>query len=288
MLRPENHRFNLVRGGSESPDEKRAASRSLHLLQLTDSHLFADPEGRLLGQNTRRTLDLVLELAQQTCWPVDRILLTGDLVHDESSEGYRFLTERLADLAVPCSCLPGNHDSLNPMEAELERADISLEPNVCCGAWNLVFLDSTVPGEDGGHLGAGQLALLEQALADHPDLHALVCLHHQPVPVGSAWMDTMALDNGEEFFAVIDRHPKVRGVLWGHVHQEFESRRKDVHLLASPSTCFQFLPGSEEFAVDPATPGFRWLNLHSDGRIETGVRRIAAYPDPVDLKTNGY
>jgi Icc protein len=288
MLRPASKRSGPIRVGSESRDESGTGSRPLRLLQLTDTHLFGDPEGTLLGQNTRRTFELVLELAREACWPVDRILLTGDLVHDESPEGYRFLAKRLADLGIPCSCLPGNHDSLNPMDAEIGGGNISLEPSVCCGAWNLVFLDSTMPADDGGHLGSGQLALLEQALADHADLSALVCLHHHPVPVGSAWMDTMALDNGEEFFAVIDRHPQVRGVLWGHVHQDFTSRRKDVLLLASPSTCIQFLPGSEDFAIDPKTPGFRWITLHPDGRIETGVERIPAYPDPVDLDTGGY
>lgn len=269
-------------------DARSVSQRPLRMLQLTDTHLYADPEGRLLGQNTRRTFELVLNLARDTFWPVDRILLTGDLVHDESPDGYRFLGNRLAQLGVPYNCLPGNHDAKNPTSTMLAGDTIHLEPNLHCEAWNLVFLDSTIPGEDGGHLGSGQLDLLDRTLTENPDLHALVCLHHQPVPIGSKWMDTMALDNGEEFFSVIDRHPQVRGVLWGHVHQDFTGRRKDVLLLASPSTCIQFLPNSETFAVDSLTPGFRWLDLHADGRIATGVERICAYPDPIDASTGGY
>lgn len=265
-----------------------AAASSVRLLHLTDTHLFADSDGRLLGQSTRGTFEAVLGLALSSFWPPDRILLTGDLVHDESSEGYRFLSNRLAALGVPCSCLPGNHDDPGPMREMLGACALDRASSLSCGSWTLVLLDSSVAGRDGGHLAGSELGRLEQALAARPYRPALVCLHHQPVPIGSAWMDTMALDNGEEFFAVIDRHPQVRGVIWGHVHQDFASRRKDVLLLASPSTCIQFLPGSQDFAIDAQTPGFRWLELHEDGRIDTGIRRLDAYPNPIDLGNGGY
>jgi Icc protein len=261
----------------------------LRILQITDTHLYADASGCLLGQNTRQTLELVLELALRKRWPVDRLLLTGDLVHDESGEGYRYLRERIARLDTPCNSLPGNHDAPRVMVDILgEGGVISTAPSVLCGAWNLVFLDSTIPKREGGHLDQSQLDLLRSTLAAHPATHTLICLHHQPIPVGSAWIDTMALDNPGAFFAILDDHPQVRGVIWGHVHQAFRAERNGVELLGTPSTCIQFLPGSEEFAVDAMTPGFRWLDLHPDGRIETGVERITAYPVPMDLTTGGY
>jgi Icc protein len=247
-------------------------------LQLTDTHLFAAADGTLFGQNTRQTLDLVIDLALRDFWPVDRILLTGDLVHDESEEGYRYLAARLRALDTPCSCLPGNHDAFRTMKGVLADGPLSLEHSLLHGAWNLLLLDSTIPGQDGGLLDQEQLRMLDRALAGNPSSHALICLHHQPVPVGSDWMDEMALANAEELFAVTDRYPQVRAILWGHIHQDFKSRRKGALLLGSPSTCVQFLPASRHFAIDSLTPGYRWLELHPDGRIETGVVRIAAYP----------
>ena len=77
------------------------------------------------------------------------------------------------------------------------------------------MLDSTIAGEDGGHLDAEQLARLDAALAAQPDAHALVCLHHHPVPHGSAWLDELMLDNAAEFFDVLARHPGVRGARLG-------------------------------------------------------------------------
>jgi len=61
-----------------------------------------------------------------------------------------------------------------------------------------------------------------------------------------------------------------------------------VRLLASPSTCVQFAPGSESFKVDDQPPGYRWLTLHTDGRIETGVSRVRETKFIVDLDSGGY
>jgi Icc protein len=260
----------------------------LRIVQLTDLHLYADPSGRLLGQNTRHTLELVFDLIRRTFWPADRLILTGDLVHDESEAGYQALHQRLSLFGTPCSCLPGNHDATKPMARALNRGIVSTAPDLRCGTWNLIFLDSTIAGDDAGHLSEGQLARLEATLTRHPQAHALVCLHHQPVPIGSPWMDAIGLRNARDLFCTLDRHPQVRGLLWGHVHQELQAERKGVRLLATPSTCVQFLPASEAFAVDTATPGFRWLELHPDGRISTGVERIARYPDPIDPTADEY
>ena len=61
-----------------------------------------------------------------------------------------------------------------------------------------------------------------------------------------------------------------------------------MRLLASPSTCIQFAPGSEDFNVSTEAPGYRWLRLHADGRLETGVERVKDFAFTVDYASNGY
>ena len=143
--------------------------------------------------------------------------------------------------------------------------------HLLAGNWQLIFLDSTVPGAVHGHLREAELARLDVALQEQPERHALICLHHQPVPIGSTWLDELLLDNADALFAITDRHPQVRGILWGHVHQAFDATRHNVRLLASPSSCVQFKPGCVDFTVDDKPPGYRWLELSVDGRIETDV-----------------
>jgi Icc protein len=84
-------------------------------------------------------------------------------------------------------------------------------------------------------------------------------------------LDRVGLENAEEFFRVVERHDNVRAILWGHVHQVYEGRRKDVRLLATPSTCAQFVPRADEFAVDRRPPAYRTLELQSDGSLLTEV-----------------
>lgn len=261
---------------------------TLRIVQFTDMHLYADTRRDLLGVPTEQSFLDTVRQARRDHWPVALVLATGDLVHDHAAAGYQRLHAHLAALDAPVYCLPGNHDDSALMRAHLCGASVQLNKVVDHGAWRIVLLDSTVPGSDAGHLAAAELAHLDAQLSSAADRQVLVCLHHNPVPIGSPWLDTMMVDNAVDFFAVLDRHPQVRAVLWGHVHQTYDQVRRGVRLLASPSTCIQFQPQSAGFALDDAAPGYRWLVLHDSGAIETGVARLTNYSATLDRRSGGY
>lgn len=257
------------------------------LIQITDSHLFADPGGRLLGLRTRSSFEAVLGLALSAADSAQALVMTGDLIHDESAEGYAYLRGMLDATGLPCYCIPGNHDRPDLIAQWLGSAALGRVASRALDPWHLIFLDSTRAGHEGGHLGGDQLEAVDAALAANP-APTLVFLHQHPVPVGSAWMDTMDVENGRELIAICDRHPQLRALVFGHVHQEFSAQRGSYRILGAPSTCVQFLPGSVEFAIDTRAPGYRELLLYPDGRLETWVRRLAAYPEPLDTASEGY
>ncbi len=261
----------------------------LRIVQLSDCHLFADVSGKLLGLNTQFSLDKVLELIRREQPNPDLILATGDLSQDASFESYQRLDDALERFQVPVYWLEGNHDKPAPMLEALHAQRDRMSPCVLeQGAWTIVMLDSTIPGEVPGELFDEDLTFLDNALRNARGEHLMVCLHHHPVPMGCAWLDTQLVGSADKFFEVIDRHPKVRAIIWGHVHQEYDSTRNGVRLMAVPSTCVQFKPGSEDFAVDDANPGYRWLDLHADGRIDTGVSRVEGITFEVDFSVKGY
>ena len=101
--------------------------------------------------------------------------------------------------------------------------------------------------------------------------HCMVCLHHHPVAMDSRWLDRVGLENAEEFFQTLDRHRNVRALVWGHVHQAYEGLRKGVRMLATPSTCAQFLPHAADFMIDRQPPAYRTLELRADGSLTTEV-----------------
>jgi Icc protein len=260
---------------------------TLRVLQLTDTHLYANPAGRLLGMNTLKSFQQVISHFRDFHWPLDLLLATGDLVHDASPRGYAQIARMLSGFDVPVFCLPGNHDNPTQMRRYLRADRVHTDAVRDQGAWRFIMLDSVVPGKEGGHLAAAQLELLEAALTA-TDRHILVCVHHQPVDVGSAWIDTMAIDNPRPLFDIIDRHSNVRGILWGHVHQTFEARRGQVRLMSSPSTCIQFAPGQKNFQVDEEPPGFRLLALLPDGTIRSEVVRVDEIPQGLEFASSGY
>ena len=264
-----------------------AEKDSVLLVQLTDSHLFAEASDRLLGMDTAEGLQRVVERVLVEQPRVDLLLATGDLSQDGSTASYELFRTLCEPIQAPARWCPGNHDELAAMQQVAQGSEL-MAPVLDIGVWRVVMLDTLVPGSVFGMLRREQLELLEHALQEAPDRHHLICLHHHPVLIGSHWMDQIGLHNSEALFEVVDRYPNVRALLWGHIHQEFDDQRNGVRLLASPSTGVQFAAGSEKFQVDRLAPGYRWLRLHADGQLETGVSRVEGVDFGVDYSIEGY
>ncbi len=242
------------------------------LLQFTDPHLYADRAGEMRGAITFDTLSQTIGTARRSHWPADAVLVTGDIAQDESRGAYENFRAAFDGLGVPVHCLPGNHDAPAYMQESLVTAPFSYCGTLELGPWLLPLLSSHTPGDAGGMLAASELERLDRLLTANPDRHAMVCLHHHPVSSGSRWLDTVPLRNAAELWDVVERHPQVRCLLWGHVHQEYEDRPAGVLLLATPSTCRQFKPNVVDFALDEGRPpAYRWIELHADGAIVTAV-----------------
>lgn len=262
---------------------------AVRVLQITDTHLCRELGGRLLGLDTDHSLQAVITQARSEQAHIDVLLGTGDMSDHGYLEAYQRLQRYFAQLCPAQFWLPGNHDDRSKME-QVDTDGTLLSNDIRLGRWQLVMLDSQVPGKVGGRLGQGQLQLLREALdeAAREQLFTLVCLHHQPVAIGCRWLDEQMVADADELFAVLADYPGVRGVLWGHIHQQVDRVWEGRKLMASPSTCVQFAPGSDKFKADAAAPGYRWLELRADGQIETGVSRVEGVAFQVDLESRGY
>jgi len=258
----------------------------IELIQLTDPHLYADKSAGLYGVNSLQSFENVV--AEALKYPMGLVMVTGDLVHDETEQGYQHLRQALLPLNVPTHLIPGNHDDAGLMQAEFRQGLITCDKQVVVGDWRVILLNSQLPGQVGGHLDDKELRWLECTLTKSDSPYTIVFLHHNPVPVGCKWLDPLGLDNPEKLFEVIAAHPQVKALVWGHVHQEFDEERAGVRLLSTPSTCIQFKPGVDDFELDFLAPGYRWFRLNADGSFETGVRRLDKVPDGLDPGAEGY
>lgn len=261
----------------------------VRVLQITDSHLFAEKHETLLGVNTWESYQAVLEAIQAQQRPCDLIVATGDLAQDHSAAAYQHFAEGIARFAAPCVWLPGNHDFQPAMYSALQDAGISPAKRVFIGEhWQILLLDSQVFGVPHGELSEFQLEWLENKLSDSPERHTLLLLHHHPLPSGCSWLDQHSLRNAGELNNVLQRFPKVRHLLCGHIHQELDLDWNGRRLLATPSTCVQFKPHCANFTLDTIAPGWRWLDLYDDGTLHTEVCRLESTQFRPDTASEGY
>jgi Icc protein len=259
----------------------------LRLTQISDCHLSERAGGCLLEMDTDQSLQAVLALVRRERPRTDLLLATGDLSDSGSAAAYRRLLHATRDLAQDSRWLPGNHDDAGTLRAVL-GSDPRGRATALHGNWLVIALNTVVPGEVGGYLGAAELSKLHTTLTEYPGHHALIALHHHVLPMGCAWLDEIGVANAEAFWRAIAPFPQVRAIVGGHVHMESDRMHRGVRVLTSPSTCVQFAPGSDEFRVDAAAPGYRWLDLHPDGGIDTAVSRVNDRHFQVDLDASGY
>ncbi|MCE9677596.1 3',5'-cyclic-AMP phosphodiesterase [Shewanella sp. AS1] len=267
-------------------------NESVRLVQLTDPHLFADPEAQLLGVNTAHSLEAVLNTLQAVNYPAHFMLATGDISQDYSNESYHNFVKAITPLQLPCHYLPGNHDDPRIMHLHMQGPRVYGDRRILAGNWQIIMLDSTVRGKPGGHLSEKEFELIEAAIVAEPDRHLLLVMHHNPILVECQWLDQHCMDNGADFIARMSKYPQVKGMLWGHVHQRLDKTQQteygQIALMATPSTCIQFKPKSAYFALDAQQPGYRLLELKPDGSILTNVYRVPGNKFAPDHDSKGY
>ncbi len=257
---------------------------SLSVVQLTDLHLLADPEQDFKGQKPWHNLVVVLEQSLKA-HPVDLFLLTGDLSQDESVESYQQLYQLMQETGVPWHWIPGNHDSVDLMQA-LHPIDFS----VVSGEWQWLLLNSQ-SGQPHGELDESQRQQLLQALEQPQALYQAIAVHHQPLLVGPgrqgenhnplmdnsetiAGIDSIPLRDQGWLWQTLTGFPAVKTVICGHVHQEQHLVKDQLSLLTTPATSIQFASDINEFQIADLAPGYRWLNLMPDGHVESRVYRL--------------
>lgn len=217
---------------------------------------------------TYSSLCSVLDHYRDHGWRADLVVVTGDLIQDDSAGAYEHFCQLLAALQLPVYCVPGNHDVRALMRDALSEPPFYYCASVEAGDWLITGIDSCVTGHAGGHLEADELTRMDNEIIKSSASNVMVCLHHPPVDMGSKWLDSVGLDNGAEFLSRAGTSRKVRLAIFGHVHQPYDAEHGGVSIVGTPSTCRQFAQGSDDFAVDENPPAYRRISLYADGNYD--------------------
>lgn len=264
------------------PDVLHSQNKHLTIAQISDLHLIGkvgthDSYQRFLG-----VLQLVI-----TQNP-DLLVLTGDLVNDGNSTAYDWLFATLQRTKIPFVCLVGNHDVTHEIGIDLpfnERIHLPITPDkrlpmthrifLARQNWQLLLVNTATMGRDDGRIAQTDLAWLEQMLATHT-VPTIIALHHQPLAIGSRWIDDLMLQNADEFWQIISRHTHAQAVICGHVHQAHQLDAPTDHqctLFTCPAVARQFLPFADNFALDELPAGFRLLQIEQN-QLKSNIKRL--------------
>ena len=215
----------------------------------------------------------------------DFILHTGDVAYDPFPEVYPDVKSVMEQFNAPVYYLAGNHDDAQALQQVVmgrkpEATTDYLYYEFEAKGVHVVCLDSNGPHHPehpSGTVTQEQLDWLNDICASDDERPLVIAIHHNVVQTGVPWLDDwMRLENGDEFHAVVRQaRDRLRGVFYGHIHQNISTLRDGVLYVAAASSWCQFfgypIPENTQIIPDPITPpGFNVVSITNEN---TFIRR---------------
>lgn len=222
---------------------------------LSDTHIAEDQATIAREVNVADHLKQVVRevLTVQDKEKLFGLFVNGDLALKDGQAGdYATLVELLKPLrhgGIDVHLTMGNHDNRekcwegcwelteNKKKVPLRHLDVLTSAVV-----NWVLLDSLQETDHTpGYLGESQLSWLDRSLRDAPNRPTIVMVHHNPQGVVEPGKKATGLLDTEDFMRVLDRHPKVKALIYGHTHNwDVKTRKSGLHLINLPPVAYTF------------------------------------------------
>lgn len=257
---------------------ERPLPQSMAFLHLTDLHLA--PPGQLVEgfDPIWQVQDVLARIKQLDVSPAF-VVISGDLTENASAESYEVVKGVLKELEgenkdIPVLLALGNHDDRATFRRIIlgEEAVGAQDPYSYSreiDGLRVIMLDSLIPGQPSGSLGAGQLAWLEEELQKPAPRGNLIVLHHPCRLAGPTHhYPPFILRDAAALEAIVAGHrDQVVGVLAGHTHQANSAPFGGTLHATAPAVLRQldYFAG-EQFTTVPGS-GFNLCQLDDSGLI---------------------
>lgn len=258
----------------------------LLLAQITDTHaLNPDVASDSMVDNNARLTATVDALLREDPAP-SLILHTGDATDNSRPGEFDELERQLERVRPRVRMLPGNHDERIELRRRFpDQAWADAEH----GSWTdeiagirIIGLDSTEPGEHGGHLDEERLRWLDTELR-RSGLPTVLCVHHPPFRSGLAWMDDGRIRPEGALDEIVAAAPHLERIWCGHLHRPITTTVGGVTTQTCPTTsqpvALDLRPGQTiSMITEPAAYN---LHLRTEGGWVTHTRFVGLGVDPI-------
>ncbi len=247
----------------------------LRFVHISDTHISPDPEYARdwAPYHPNRGAEALVEQISALPFAPDFVLHTGDVAAAPDPAAYRLARELLGRIPYPVRYLAGNHDDAVMLQRELLGVEQPASPFDCVLEVNgvqVVCLDSCGPAEPpAGSLRSAQLARLSDLCASADPRPLVVAVHHNVLPTGIPWLDGyMGLTNGAALHrALLPARHRLRGVFFGHIHQNTQTVRDGILYASVLSPWYQIhaWPGQTDTVRElDAEPGFNVVTITAE------------------------
>jgi Icc protein len=245
---------------------------SLKVIQLSDTHLFANDESEMKGTKSNIKFKTVVEqIYAEELSDTDLIFLTGDLSQDETEQSYQKLVDTLAPFQIPIYWIPGNHDHIPRMKSVFKKANnFSRIYELTKNGWKFIFLNTKLDGSVEGYLANSELKMLQERIeATKENTKIAIVMHHHPIEVNTPLIDQYILKNRAEFWELVSG-TQVELVICGHVHGDYKIKYNNITVESAPATCLQWQKGTKNFITEPEI-GYK-IYLFDQQRYQSSTR----------------
>ncbi|PLR32981.1 metallophosphoesterase [Chimaeribacter arupi] len=192
--------------------------------------------------------DNLSRLARALSWldfiKPDALVLTGDVIDNNWSEGYEKVSACVHNRTWPTFVLPGNADDSTGIRAMSGRragspatADDALHFVAELSGIRLIGLDSTLPGSPAGSV-SEHLRWLEHTLHTGGVTPSILFLHHHVFHSGIPTLDQIMCRDAEKLGALLRRHPRRPiAIATGHVHRPMAGNLAGIPAYICGSIC---------------------------------------------------
>jgi len=259
----------------------------LRFVHISDTHIH--PDTGYIKRYAQYTpiigAEALVQAVNALPFKPDFILHTGDVAYDPEPDVYPAVAAVLSGLKVPVHYIAGNHDDMSALQRQLMgRSEDELQDHLHYefehNGVQVVCLDSNGPHDPekpSGSVPDSQMEWLNTVCTAADARPLVIAVHHNPLAIGVPWLDDwMRMENGDEFHAIVRQaRDRLRGVFYGHIHQNIETLRDGVLYVAAASSWCQFIsypmPENQHVAPDPVTnPGFSLVTISA---AQTTIRR---------------